>query len=568
MKLFRRATDIEHAVYSCFRYIPISAWLQPRVRLVSVMSRRERYVFGLLVSVGLALTVAFGVWWFEPQHVPNNYHGLEHGLDLVLFGVLSLVVWHQIIEELFLWNAAKDMKQPLAMEAPPGLRVAFLTAFVPGKEPYDVLEQALRSMVAVDYPHDTWLLDEGNDGRAKQLAEKYGVKHHTRHGIKRYNQAKTRYEAKTKGGNLNSWYDKYGHNYDFVAQMDNDFVLDKQFLTNQLGYFNDSDVAFVSSPQIYCNGPESWIAAGAAEQAYSFYGPVQKGLFGKGMLLPIGSHHIMRVAAMESIDGYACHIAEDHLTGMVIYAQKRWKSVYVPEALAAGEGPANWAAYFGQQKRWAYGLTHILLQYSPKLLPKMKRRHGLNYFILQLHYFYGLTQVLGLVLMSVFFIWGIRSTNMNLGLMFLAYLGLLAWQYLIALWLQRFNIKPDQEKGILIRGKIVNLAAWPIYFMAFMECMLGRRISYTVTPKGEQNSDVPIRLFLPHFILGTVSALGIVLSVYLHHRSVVLLAWAVVNTIVMYSFVVYALTVNLVALLKSRVLNPLATETISDFEEG
>ncbi len=521
--------------------------------MVPVMSRREIIVFGLLVTIGMSMTVSFGLWWFEPQHIPNNYHGIQHGADLLLFALLTFVVWHQIVGELFTWNAAKDMKHPATMKPKHGLRVAFLTAFVPGKEPYDVLENALRSMVAADYPHDTWILDEGNDDQAKQLAEKYGVKYHTRHGSKRYNQAKTRYEAKTKGGNLNSWYDKYSHNYDFVAQMDNDFVLSKDFLTKKLGYFNDPDVAFVSSPQIYSNGSVSWIAAGASEQAYSFYGPIQKGLFGKGMLLPIGSHHIMRVAAMDSINGYACHIAEDHLTGMVIYAERRWKSVYVPEALAAGEGPANWAAYFGQQKRWAYGLMHILFQYSPSLLPKMKRQHALNYFVLQLHYFYGLTQVIGIILMSLYFIWGVRSTNMNLGLMFLAYLVLLGWQYIISLWLQRFNINPEREKGALIKGKIVNLAAWPVYFMAFGEYIIGKRVSYTVTPKGEQNSDVPLKLFLPHFILGTVSATDIILSIYWHHQSLALLGWAIVNTAVMYAFVAYAVVANLVSMLKKRV---------------
>ncbi len=83
--------------------------------------------------------------------ITNNYHGIQHGADLLLFALLTFVVWHQIVGELFTWNAAKDMKHPATMKPKHGLRVAFLTAFVPGKEPYDVLENALRSMVAADY---------------------------------------------------------------------------------------------------------------------------------------------------------------------------------------------------------------------------------------------------------------------------------------------------------------------------------------------------------------------------------------------------------------------------------
>jgi cellulose synthase (UDP-forming) len=48
-------------------------------------------------------------------------------------------------------------------ESPPpprGLRVAFITTFVPGSEPLEMLRRTLASMVVADYPHDTWLLDE------------------------------------------------------------------------------------------------------------------------------------------------------------------------------------------------------------------------------------------------------------------------------------------------------------------------------------------------------------------------------------------------------------------------
>lgn len=516
----------------------------PQVRTASAMSKRQKITFWILVGIGLVMTLIFGIWWFMPEHVAANFHGPLHVVDFLIFGLLSLVVWHQILGELFLWNAAKDMKHPYAMKPAPGYKVAFLTAFVPGKEPYEVLEGALESMSKVDYPHDSWVLDEGNDAIVKQLAKKYGARYHTRYGVDKYHRALTPFETKTKGGNLNSWYDQHGWKYDFVAQMDNDFRPAKNFLTMKLGYFSDPDVAFVSSPQIYGNGENSWIAAGAAEQQYSFYGPVQKGLFGKGMLLPIGSHHVMRSLAIKDIRGYACHLAEDHLTGMMLYTRGRWKSVYVPETLAIGEGPSNWEAYFGQQKRWAYSLMHILFRYSPKVLPRMKPKHAANYFVLQLHYFYGLTQALGIFLMSLFLFFGVKLSDMSLGPFFVLYVVLLIWQFLITLWLQRFYINPDIENGMLIKGKIVNLACWPIYLMAFVDYVRGKKFSYTITPKGEQEQDVPLILFRPHFVLGTISALGLIAALYLGHTSALLFFFAILNTVLMYSFVIYALTAN------------------------
>lgn len=503
----------------------------------AVMTKPQRAVYLLLVAIGIVFTSAFAVWWFALSHIPVNFHGALHSIDILLFLLLSYVVWYQIVNELFAWSAASSMKHPRPLTPEKGLKVAFLTAFVPGKEPYDILEKTLKAMVEAEYPHDTWLLDEGDDTEAKRLCRRYNVKHYTRKGKAQYNTPKGPYKIKTKGGNYNSWYDQHGDTYEFVAQLDVDFVPNKDFLTKTLGYFRDPDVAFVGSPQIYGNTDASWIARGAAEQAYNFYGSMQKGFFGADMQLFIGANHVVRVKAHTSIDGYAGHIVEDHLTGMKLYANK-WKSVYVPEVLAIGEAPATWHAYFSQQTRWAYGLIHILFTQSPRLFWKMKARHVINYFLLQQYYFYGLAQVIGVVLLTLYFLFGVQATSMSLLPLILLYVPVLIWQQVLFLWLQRFNIDPDNESGLMVKGKLLNWAAWPVYFLAFVGVIMGKRLTYTVTPKGkEQIMKTNLWLFLPHFILGSLTLIDIIASVYLHHQAVQLLFWAVVNTIIMYYFV-------------------------------
>lgn len=512
-----------------------------RVEKLQVMNKTQLAVFRIIVSIGIAMTVVFGAWWFSPSHLPNNFNGVGRIFDVLLFILLSYVVWYQIVSELFVWNVAKDMKHPKFIKPEDGKNVAFLTAFVPGKEPYDVLDKTLKAMVESNYPHDTWLLDEGDDPVAKKICRKYGVQHHTRKGIEKYNAPFGPFLAKTKGGNHNSWHDKNGHQYDFVAQIDVDFTPHKDFLTKTLGYFNDPKVAFVGTPQIYGNTDESWIARGAAEQAYGFYGTTQKGFYGKNMQLFIGANHVIRVAALNDIGGYAGHIVEDHLTGMHMYT-KRWKSVYVPEILAVGEGPATWGAYFSQQMRWAYGLLDILFHHSPKILPKMQLTHALNYYFLQQHYFYGLTQVLGIALISIYFMFGLQSTSMDLLALLMLYIPLLAWQIMINLWLQRFNIDRKTESGMLMRGRILTLAAWPIYFIAFISVITGKRLAYAVTPKGkDQKEELSLKLFMPHFILGTITAADLILALIEQDQSALLIFWSAINTITMCGFVGYAM---------------------------
>ncbi len=291
--------------------------------------------------------------------------------------------------ELFGWYMAASMRRP---SAPPrarkGLRVAYVTAFVPSAEPYHILEKTLKAMVEVEYPHDTWVLDEGNDSEVMELCKKYGAFHYSRKDNEKFNTIEGKFAKKTKGGNYNSWLHHYDRSYDIVAQHDVDFIPTKDFLLRTLGYFNDPLVAFIGTPQIYGNVPESKIARGAAQQTYGFYGPLQKGFYGNGMTLLIGANHIMRTRAYRAIDGYTAHIAEDMLTGMKLYAHEtKWKSVYVPEKLFIGEGPTSWSSYFKQQMRWSYGCMDKVFRHSPKLFSRMEIKRVINYILLQQFYF-------------------------------------------------------------------------------------------------------------------------------------------------------------------------------------
>ena len=179
-----------------------------------------------------------------------------------------------------------------------------------------------------------------------------------------------------------------------------------------------------------------------------FYGSFQKGFYGHDMALLIGANHIMRMDAYRDIGGYSAHIVEDMLTGMKLYTRK-WKSVYVPEVLLLGEGPTTWDSYFSQQLRWAYGCMDIVFRHCYKLLPKMSPRRIFNYVLLQQFYFMGVAQAAGVLLLTLYFFLGITSAHMSFAPILILYLPLLVYQQLFQLWLQRFNVLPEAERGLL-----------------------------------------------------------------------------------------------------------------------
>ncbi len=417
----------------------------------------------------------------------------------------------------------------------PGLKVAFITTIVPKNEPLELLNQCLPAMVECGYPHDTWLLDEGDDPAVKEICRQYGVYHFSRRNSSEFNTPNGKY-TKTKGGNHNSWYDSYGKYYDYVAQIDTDFVPKPSFLFKTLGYFRDPKVAFVGTPQIYGNTNNSLVARGAAQQQFNFYGAVLRGLSGMGMTLLIGANHVIRVSAFNKVGHYTAHITEDLITGMKLHA-KGFKSIYVPQPLAVGEGPSTWESYFNQQLRWAYGCIDILFHHSFGHFRKMGWRQILYYFFLQQHYFSGLIMALSIGLLTLYFFFGIRAADVDVFYFFIFYSFILIVCWLMSVWLQRYDIDQENRGQLNLAGRVISIAAWPIWFLAFISILTGKRLSYKVTPKGEDNSEEKISplVFLPHFSFATVAITGFVGSFFTQKQSTMMLFWAISSALVMLS---------------------------------
>ncbi|HSX02570.1 MAG TPA: glycosyltransferase family 2 protein [Candidatus Saccharimonadia bacterium] len=473
-----------------------------------------------------AIIGLFALWWFNLAHIPHNFSGRWHLIDALLYLAVSYVIWHPMVMMVLAWVVALHIKELPKLRPARGARVAFITNFVPASEPIELLEKNLPAMVKASYKHDTWLLDEGDDPAVKALCERLGVHHYSRRGQPDYNTVGGKFAAKTKGGNHNSWYDRHGANYDFVAQIDTDFIPRKDFLTKTLGYFKNPKIAFVGTPQIYGNTAKSLIARGAAEQSYIFYGPFLRGLCGLDSSLLIGANHIIRVAALKSVDHYSAHITEDLLTGMKLHADG-WQSVYVSEPLAVGEGPTAWRPYFNQQMRWAYGCIDILWHHSPRLLRRMSYRRAIYYAWLQQYYFTGLAMALGIIGLVLYFGLGISTATLDMRQFLLVYLPAISICGFMALWLQRFNVRPRQERGLMVAGAIASLAAWPIFFLAFI-CVLRRKhLVYKVTPKGMFNKPShELHIFKPHFVVALIGGLALASSFFTHRQSWVMMFWA------------------------------------------
>jgi cellulose synthase (UDP-forming) len=471
-----------------------------------------------------------------------------------LFAALTFVIWHRQAMDILAWLICSRLEgRPESPPPPRGLRVAFITTFVPSSEPLEMLRRTLASMVVADYPHDTWVLDEGNDPGARALCELLGVKHFSRNGRECYNRPRGRFLAKSKAGNHNAWYEEYASHYDVVAQVDSDFKVRRDFLTSTIGYFRDPRVAFVGTPQIYGN-LDSWIARGAAQQTYLFYGPIMRALSRRRMTLLIGANHVVRVAALRDVGWYQGHLTEDLATGMRFH-QGRWESVYVPEPLAVGEGPSTWAAYFNQQYRWAFGCMNIFFTtHWPKVNFRMRVTHAVYYFLMEQFYFSGLTMATAVLLIMAYYVFGWVPAKIQIPQLIVWYLPLVIWRQIMQFWLQRFNIRPQVERGLFWAGRLLTITVIPIYFLALVGVLRNRRVTFKTTPKGnargEEIEEDDLNVFKPHLALTGLILAGMGAGVLLGHTTWVFFAWGGVTAVLLSVFSIPRLCRRMASLLR------------------
>ena len=147
-----------------------------------------------------------------------------------------------------------------------------------------MLEVTVQALVAMAYPHDTWVLDEGDDARVHALCTRLGARHFSRKSLPHYQTAEGRFQARSKHGNYNAWLAEHGFaHYDVIVNVDPDHVPAPTFLHEVLGYFADPKIGYVQVPQAYYNQEASFVARGAAEETYAYYSVTQMASYGAGL---------------------------------------------------------------------------------------------------------------------------------------------------------------------------------------------------------------------------------------------------------------------------------------------
>jgi len=374
-------------------------------------------------------------------------------------------------------------------------------------EPVEMVERTLRAALAIEYPHRTYLLNDGfladmdNWEEIEQLAERYSVRSFTRSAGRR-----------GKAGNLNHALERTDG--DFVVTIDADHHATPDLAEETIGYFVDDDVAFVCTSQLF----QTTRADVLNNREPLFYRFLQPAKDADSSAFSCGNGTVYRRAALEQIGGFSeWNLVEDLHTSYVLHAAG-WRSVYHASPVTIGSAPETASVFLRQRLRWATDSTRLLTRDSPLLkrgLSPMQRLHYLHttsYYLLaglQLCFLIGppLTVFLGIPIFNTEATWTY---------------ALAAVPYFAAL-VAFLAIHGDGRGSLPIVQSALFSA--PVYIVAAVRAILGLRPDSRPTEKGRQRWFSP--LLVPQICL--FAALGgciVYAAIRAEGTSVVAVLWA------------------------------------------
>lgn len=449
-----------------------------RWRRAAPVRRSDRIVVAVLAGAGVLSVLRFGDWWFRGEHVSHP----------VLYVVLTAALWYGVGRVLLRWFNLQAVRRPEHLTPEEGLSVAIFTTSTPG-EPAAMFERTLAACAKVRYPHTTYLLDDTEDPRFRELAERHGAV-----------WLEIVDEPGAKAGKINRALEMTDE--EIVLVLDPDHVPFPGFLDRVLGHFRDPEVGFVQVAQAYYNQDRSFVARAAAEQTYAFYGPTMMGMHGHGTPVAIGSNCTFRREALASIGGHGIGLAEDLVTAIRLHAAG-WRSVYVPEIVSRGLVPEDLGSYYAQQLKWSRGVHEVLFRELPRAFGGLTWRQRLAYLAVGTYFLVGVTTLLYLVLPYLYLWTGAQPAAMPFDAFLVRGAPVAAVGGALYLYAQRWLCHPAVERGTHLRALTLKIAAWPVHLAGAVLAVLVVAVPYVPTAK-ERRRGRFWRLAWPHLAVATL----------------------------------------------------------------
>lgn len=206
---------------------------------------------------------------------------------------------------------------------------------------------------------------------------------------------------------------------ELILVLDCDHVPTKDFLQNTVGFFiKDEKLAFVQTPHFFINPTPVEKNLGTHKQSPTenemFYGGVHLGLDFWNSSFFCGSAAILRRKSLLEVGGLSRNtITEDAATALKLHS-RGLKSIYLNKPMTVGLSPESFEGFIIQRRRWAKGMTQILLLKNPLFQKGLSLAQRICYLNACLYWLFGLARLIFFISPLMFIFFGMHIYNASL----------------------------------------------------------------------------------------------------------------------------------------------------------
>ncbi len=293
-----------------------------------------------------------------------------------------------------------------------------------------------------------------------------------------------------------------------IALFDADMVAEPDFLTKTIPPFADRSVGWVQTGQYYRN-LDNPMARWAHDQQLLFYRVLCPGKAAVNGAFICGTNVVIRAAALDKIGGLPQDSVTEDLAASILM-HPRWRGLYLTDVLAWGLGPADLAAYFTQQRRWATGTCGVLFRHWRAIFLPWHRGlsppQRLQYALCCTHYFGGLRDLVCFLAPLFFLGLGIPALKGVTLASFLVHF----LPYWVASQFAFWHVARGKVgAAAILHGTILGFGSFPSVLLGLWTAAAGKETTFVVTAKRRRETR-PGRQLTPHLLMlaGCLVGLG------------------------------------------------------------
>ncbi|MDQ1581975.1 MAG: hypothetical protein QOF36_29, partial [Microbacteriaceae bacterium] len=388
---------------------------------------------------------------------------------LVIFEALPLA--GLVLKVLAVWNIDSHPAPP-SSALPAGTRAAVLIPTY--NEPVEVLSPTIAAACALEPPHETWVLDDGDRSWVAEMCAAFGA---------RYVSRPTHDHA--KAGNMNHALQLMAEEksagapgIDIIAVLDCDHVPLPTFLTATLGWFADPEVALVQGPQCFYN-VGAFDDDGLTGEQGVFFNVLMpsRNVPGAGPFW-CGSTSLLRVSALQDVGGVATETITEDMHTTLKLIRRGWTTIYHHQTLALGLAPSTPDQYFRQRRRWGMGAMQILAHEKLWAAKSwMSWRNYQEYLQGTLWWLEGIATLIAFFIPVAILFSGAQTSTASPLLFLLIFSAMFA----IRLWGSRQLMRGQIDWPTAFALRIFRI---PVGLACLWWLITRRRLEFEVTPKG------------------------------------------------------------------------------------